>query len=239
MASEKHNEAEGWKSRLEDPACMPAEAPLNKEVAWDALYARLRNKPARKRTGWYWAAAACLLMAFCLPWITGHKKNAGLANHPGHSQHTPPPLVPPVPAITKITTTTIHYPETERPLLTETTEQAPQKHNIVNPLHYKKEPSLPHTVALAQTTTTAQVTLTAIPDSPLLTQVAVAPRKQLRVVALNELEPPAEHSNPVRTADKHYWQMKFNNGYAYTGPAQETEPPVPHIIKIKLSPSKN
>lgn len=228
MASEKHNEAEGWKSRLEDTACLPADAHLDKEAAWDALYTRLRNKPARKKKGWYWLAAACLLMAFCLPWITGHKKETGLAKK-----------TMPVPAAIKNSATTIQYPVASKPRLTVTVVQAPQEHTAVTPRRDKAAPSLPTMPAPVTTAPIAQVTLTTVPDSPLLTPVAPAPKQPLPVVALNELEPPAEHGNPPGNPNIHNWQVKFNRGVAYTGTAQETESPVPRMFKIKLPSPKN
>ncbi len=54
-----------WKNKLESLEELRSE-PLNKNQAWNKLYTRLENKPRRKKRWIYWAAAACLVIAFFL-----------------------------------------------------------------------------------------------------------------------------------------------------------------------------
>ena len=85
MSNEKTSEDAGWVSRLDQLDRLPGSDESWKETAWDRLYARslegeaLRedvseadaplksgsreDEPRRKRILWYWAAAACLLLA--------------------------------------------------------------------------------------------------------------------------------------------------------------------------------
>lgn len=68
MSNEKHNKNTGWKIKLEDLAHLPGED-FNKEVSWNKLHERLQNKKKRV-PAWYWAAAACLVFALMIVWMT-------------------------------------------------------------------------------------------------------------------------------------------------------------------------
>lgn len=63
-----NNPADNWKQRLEtDEDCIAAFAGNDK--AWDKLYARL-HKPRRKKTVWYWmAAAGVAAILVCSIWM--------------------------------------------------------------------------------------------------------------------------------------------------------------------------
>ena len=54
-----------WKNKLESLEELRSE-PLNKNLAWNKLYARLKNKPRRKNRWIYWTAAASLAIVFFL-----------------------------------------------------------------------------------------------------------------------------------------------------------------------------
>jgi hypothetical protein len=53
----------GWSRRLEEPGALPGVGLADKEAAWDKLYERLRETPRRRTLPWLWTAAACLLLA--------------------------------------------------------------------------------------------------------------------------------------------------------------------------------
>ncbi len=72
MSNENLNDY--WKNKLEDVDSLSAETFTDKNAAWEKLHSRLRQKPSRVRTVWYWAAAACLLLVFILPIIIAGKK---------------------------------------------------------------------------------------------------------------------------------------------------------------------
>src|SRR5580692_9902138 len=61
MSNEKTDEFLSWRRRLAPPDALPDQGLDDKEVSWERLAERLREKP-RRRTG-YWIAAACLLLA--------------------------------------------------------------------------------------------------------------------------------------------------------------------------------
>ena len=62
MISDKPNNNIDWKNKLEDFEGLAGEK-FNKEVSWEKLHSRLRQKPKNKRIIWYWMAAACLFFA--------------------------------------------------------------------------------------------------------------------------------------------------------------------------------
>src|SRR5450755_2342791 len=66
MLREKPNNAFHWKNKLEEMESLPDET-FNKEAAWEKLHQRMQGKPLNKRAVWYWAAAACLLLALLIP----------------------------------------------------------------------------------------------------------------------------------------------------------------------------
>ncbi len=67
MLNEGQNDLSQWKDKLEDLTSLPPGEMMDKNAAWKKLYDRLRDKPRNRKLIWYWAAAACLLLAFLLP----------------------------------------------------------------------------------------------------------------------------------------------------------------------------
>ncbi|HEV3324027.1 MAG TPA: hypothetical protein VG052_00430 [Puia sp.] len=61
MSNERADEFLSWRGRLAPPDALPDQGLDDKELSWERLAERLREKP-RRRIG-YWIVAACLLLA--------------------------------------------------------------------------------------------------------------------------------------------------------------------------------
>jgi hypothetical protein len=72
MANEKQDKT-NWKNKLDEPVCMPDEVMIDKDAAWEKLHKRLRPKQRKIKVIWYWAAAACLFIAFAFSIFTSMK----------------------------------------------------------------------------------------------------------------------------------------------------------------------
>jgi hypothetical protein len=80
MLNENHNKP-NWKSRLEEVSSLPDHLLADKNASWEKLHGRLHAKPRRIKPWWYWVAAACLLGAITIPFLTVHKKQEALVKN--------------------------------------------------------------------------------------------------------------------------------------------------------------
>jgi hypothetical protein len=80
MLNENHNKP-NWKSRLEEVSSLPDLILADKNASWEKLHGRLHTKPRRIKPWWYWVAAACLLGAITIPFLTAHKKQEALVKN--------------------------------------------------------------------------------------------------------------------------------------------------------------
>jgi hypothetical protein len=80
MLNENHNKP-NWKSRLEEVSCLPDQLLTDKNASWEKLHSRLHAKPRRIKPLWYWVAAACLLVAITIPFLTAHKNPEALVKN--------------------------------------------------------------------------------------------------------------------------------------------------------------
>jgi hypothetical protein len=77
MLNENHNKP-NWKNRLEEVSSLPDLLLADKNASWEKLHGRLHVKPRRIKPWWYWVAAACLLGAITIPFLTVHEKQEAL-----------------------------------------------------------------------------------------------------------------------------------------------------------------
>ncbi len=80
MSKEKPDEFLSWRGRLNRPEALPEQGLEDRELSWEKLAERLREKPRRRRTA-YWIAAACLLLALAPVARLFHDRRAPLALH--------------------------------------------------------------------------------------------------------------------------------------------------------------
>jgi len=251
MDNAKPNErplpAEGtaWSRRLEEPGALPGVGLADKEAAWDKLYDRLRETPPRRTLPWLWTAAACLLLALIpAAFFLREKRPISRSREPKVAIQ-PKALLKPTQART--------YPA---PAPNPST-QAPGaliQNNAATPHPARKErhtqakaPALAPIMAKApvQQIQPARNTLPGLilPPRPNLSKPQIAaiqpatPKKQLRVVHINELEPaqPAPSTAGERLKPGRL-QVRFTQPETFRPATTYNNDPLDHpIIPLKHS----
>jgi hypothetical protein len=87
MSNERTDEFLSWRGRLDQPDALPEQGLENHEASWQRLAERLREKPRRRLTG-YWVAAACLLLALIPAVRFLHPRSPAIALRPTARQRT-------------------------------------------------------------------------------------------------------------------------------------------------------
>ena len=70
---------------------------IDKNQVWEKLYTNLHKKQSRKMQGWYWVAAACILLAIFIFGITGANKDKSLVKNNPENTPTQSPAIQPQP----------------------------------------------------------------------------------------------------------------------------------------------
>jgi hypothetical protein len=200
MDNERPGEYRSWRHRLEEPGALPGVGLTDKEAAWDKLYHRLGGTPRRRTLPWLWTAAACLLLALVPAAFFLREKRVMIYSNPSKvtgQRKTNQPRTPapdPGPSIIKQNTlpplpsqpiTTLHPGRREN--LAYAKRPAPAKAPAI-----ARIPTLTHTPIILQSP--ARQPLLLLPPRPDLSRpiaasIPAAPKKALRVVHINELEP--------------------------------------------------
>lgn len=171
MSNEAHNK--DWISRLDGLDHAAGEAGLDKSAAWDRLHTRMQSKQGKSKTGWYWAAAACLLAACLIPALLTHKqKYTGVHILPAVASHhldTPATLM-----LSKKDTPVKVVKEMNKPVAAQQ-ELAAILPALIHPVN-------PTNITAALKKDTLQITDTMLAAVP----VSTTPKK-MRVVHINEL----------------------------------------------------
>ncbi len=175
-----------WKSRLGDVSGLRGEILTDKNATWEKLHSRLSKKPRPSKGVWYWAAAACLLLAFILPMMMREKMQGTVVkNSPEKIQvkSSKSPVTSPKDNTAEITSVS-STPSIETIKLP---EQVINKRSSVKTKIREKNVELKskkYKVNIDEPT----ILSSAIIDT--ITTIAVVPvTKKLRVVHINELDP--------------------------------------------------
>ncbi|MEO6254044.1 MAG: hypothetical protein ABIO79_12095 [Ferruginibacter sp.] len=223
MLPEKHNERCGWKNKLDGLTGLPGEAALEKNVAWEKLHSRLREKPHNKKAVWYWAAA-CLLFALTIPLMLPNKKeNIVLRNQPPQKRQT---IVLPIPPVVRVTVKV--FPRVEKKKM-EININDQYNSDVKNTV--KKEQPV---TAIAETVIEKDP-VAIITDTAGSVAVAIPVTKKLAVVHINELQSPSTQYYPVPNYVQRAFKIKFKNGKA-TNQTIASQQQYEGGFKIKLSP---
>lgn len=215
-----------WKSKLEQLADLPGEAPFDQAAAWQKLYGRLQKKPLSRKTNRYWIAAACLLFVMVLSWLIWLQPGATLVKNtkPGYTSPQSPPVLP------------------SRDAVAVAVQQAVKKKSV-SPLLTKKVRS--HLVNVAATSRPVlpapdiikEVLPPIVIHQPVVDTIrliAAAPKKKLKVVHVNELNNTAEDghlASNTTSSLKERLRADERSGFSTSRNASD------NIIKIKLSSS--
>jgi hypothetical protein len=214
MSDEKPNKDFHWKNKLEELDSFPGET-FNKEAAWEKLHGRIQES-REKNTVWYWAAAACLLLAVFSPWFFADKKEHELVKKNSVQKQTQLPSSH-LSAKSNIDTVAALYSlSTEKKLPAFSVEK---RNKINSPVNHKITPVETVTGETGKEDMVQKITNNAVvPVSTTISIVAILPeKKKLKVVHINELgDPVAETPNIARFADRHTFQLKLINQEVYT-----------------------
>lgn len=162
MQEEIQNNRSNWRNRLGDLEAHPAEG------AWDKLYARLDSKKKTNKSAWWLLAAACVIFAFFVP--SFFKSDTKVTNDISKTEKQTKAILSRPPSIIKKET-----PPGEKNVLRHTFK-------TTNPIPEKETATVKIESPIA----------IPVPDTSLFIQNNIAsaePKKKLRVVHINELEP--------------------------------------------------
>jgi hypothetical protein len=231
MLHEKPDEIYHWKNELAGLEQLPGEEGVDKNRLWEKLHDRLREKPARKKAGWYWMAAACLLLAVALPVVLHHKHPDGMAkNKPRHIREVRSTNLPAITSaiVPPISQAPAHKGQANKPLK----KALPHvSGHTIAPVAEAEPPILP----VPPPAHTESSNLAAFTDTPRL--VATVPaKKKLRVVHINELDTSLEEVYPATKNATAVYQLKpvnqpISRMFEFGTNVSDD------LVKIKLSPS--
>jgi hypothetical protein len=241
MLNEKQNNTHPWIHSLDVPENLPVEEMIDKNAAWKILYQRLIEKPRKNKMIMYWAAAACLLIAFSLPIIIvkriGNRivrdvsqKNKNHAQSTLNYSSTRVGTDPTVENVTPIGR------KKDSPLIIK---------RIFNNLHIDNDAVkqiLPRAIIKNENVTPQELTAnisTFIDTTSSLIAAVVPVKKKLRVVHINEVE---NDANAIPLSEPDRQQSAFSltigsNNQHIKQPTSDTRD-YAGVFKIKIS-SKN
>ncbi len=207
MLNDNQNNSTGWKTKL-DSLNDVCDDTFDRSAAWDKLHHRLTKKPVRKKFGWYWAAAAFLLLIAAIGLLINNDRQPPLVRQttqplmpvPARKQGTVKQpvsiikIIPPVPV------------ESKTPLAKKADQTNKQKSN---------HEVLPGTVIIENLVVTNDNLPMAPPPLAIIDSVPVANvnttkvKQTYRVVHINEIIKQTEPSRVART-EKPSFPLKFN-----------------------------
>ncbi|MBN9385720.1 MAG: hypothetical protein J0H74_33505 [Chitinophagaceae bacterium] len=207
MDNERPSEYRSWRHRLEEPGALPGAGLTDKEAAWDKLYQRLGETPRRRPLPWLWAAAACLLLALIptallfrekkdtppagTPKMAVHPKTNPARTNQHPTDQTQPRTSIPEPSLVIQNTPSPRPVALPHPIRRERPASAKTADRALAPIALQS--SAPDPVAVEPSVHPPLPNLLMAPRSDLSRPIIAAqttPKKELRVVHINELEPP-------------------------------------------------
>lgn len=232
MSTENQNNSGDWKSKLDELDSLPGETIPDKNAAWEKLHERLRGKKRSNKLIWYWVAAACLLLAMMIPWITTDTNENNLVQNNNPQIQIKEPSVHENLSVKKKTLATIPVVTVEKTIAPKI---AIKKDNINTIAVAKKEPLITNN----QVDDNDINSFKQVSDSPVIAVVAITPViKKLKVVHINELGDPVEISPDVANKrDLHSFQLKLAGQEVYINPSTAFNKTGFTILKTKSSPN--
>ncbi len=237
MLNENPNNDFHWKGKLESLESLPGET-FNKEGAWNRLHERMQEKNSNKKVIWYWAAAACLVIALFTSWFLSKKNEPALVKNNSVKEKIQPVIsqdiltnmkdsivsISPTPVNRKIDANSM---ENTSKIIAPVSHKTPTVENIL--IRKDKEEFITPKIKNNST----------VPIDSQMNNIAVIPeKKKLRVVHINELGDPMEEAPAVaHKTDVHSFQMKFGNQEVFVNPSIAAKKMGFVILKTKNSPN--
>lgn len=247
MSKEKPDEFLSWRGRLNRPEALPEQGLEDRELSWEKLAERLREKPRRRRTA-YWIAAACLLLALAPVAHLFHDRGSPLVLHsPLRPQARPEkvaaaPRPAPASGTTPASGPAIILP---RPVIVSRAAEAPRpvRHFHRAATRPPGATTLPPLAGLEGRPPSMAGPSIAGPAIPPTADTAnrliaqrPAPKKPLRIISLNEIN--KEGATPAMSTGRNGF---FHIGKAILGkevfpdPAPRQDQDKDYLLKINLS----
>ena len=183
MSNEKQNNITHWRNQLEALDSLPGERLVDKDAAWENLYNRLREKPRLNNAAWYWAAA-CVLIGMTISGMLIFQRDNGPATNIS-LEKTNKTIVAPQPPVHQKDMIMI-----KRPQQASIARSAEKSAHIVNVKRSIKKIASFDAILIPAHEVKEVVTIdptTTLP-SPIIIVAATAPKKQFRIIHINELE---------------------------------------------------
>ncbi len=229
-----------WRNKLDDAEALSGETLADKNAAWEKLHNRLSQQPRRIRVVWYWAAAACLLLAVVIPFIAVNKKQDVLVkNNVAETQpaNTTPAQI--LPLKENETATISAAAATEKKNALKQPAKTIKAGDIIIDIAKKEEQPAPDLIE--QQIMVHQQISAAVPvvDTTLSTRATpVIIAKIFKVVHINEMGDPVEVTTDMaRNADLHAFQLKLATQEVYKNPAVALNKSILTGSKPKTSPN--
>ncbi|HEY4156027.1 MAG TPA: hypothetical protein VGM24_11385 [Puia sp.] len=244
MSDEKHPNPRSAAGKLDGLDFLPDETRLDKTLAWEKLYSRIRQKQDRKTGGWYRLVAASVLCALLLYGITRPHTGRDLAKHNTKNRGTIIPALPQQPARKSNA-----GGAESLALKTNKSVQGtllPHSHNnrarlFTRDIHPAVQDFTPGTAIMAPKSDLPVSEAAALPVDAGTTEKVVPPiaKRKLRVVHMNELDEPMEaDDNLVKNSGRHGFRLKWIGQTSALNTFQATGQTYNELIKINL-PSPN
>ena len=238
MSNENLNDFH-WKNKLEDVSNLSGETLTDKNAAWEKLHSRLRQNPRHIGPAWYWAAAACLLLAILVPLMTANKKQDSLVENSPAQIQSKKATVPEI------------LPSKENAVVDISSSLIENKKTINQGIQTRSSKSSANNIVKKEETVSANfndqkyiqlepaISLPPVIDSPVETTLAVSPfKKKLRVVHINELGDPGEETlNIARYYERRSFQVKLINQEVYTSSSRSSNNTGFKIFKTRTPPN--
>jgi hypothetical protein len=210
MSNEKQNDSLHWKSKLENAAGLPDQLWLDKNAAWEKLQHRLGHKRVQKKRVWYWAAAVILLLLTAPFVLRKNKINSDLVNKITVSRQSLPEMdgkIAPDKKDQALLTSTVPGKRKSIPAVAKSrgTHQ-----NSITELT-TEAPAIIHPILLNQTMNELNIVSLHAIDSTTTISIATITKKKLKVVHINELEPPVDQMALIKSHKGSYSDIKFGN----------------------------
>jgi len=238
MSKERTDEFLSWRGRLDQADALPEQGLDNHEGSWQRLAERLREKPRRRVTG-YWVAAACLLLALIPAVRFLHPRSPATALRPAVRQRTAVQKVaakslPVEHAVTARSaprpTGTSASSRTELPLLS---SDVPS--NVLSP-----RPAIDSIIGPTMALAITAPDIKPAPDSHRLMALLPAAKKQLKVVYYNEISNPSGPSPSTATRIPAFLKFSIGrSGSPESGGESAEQPSNDPVLTIKLIPQNH
>ncbi len=215
----------GWKHRLEELDALPGEQ-RDMNAIWEKLHSRRQQPVVRRKAGWYWIAAACLLVLFPFAWLFSGKRTMSAAMDLASNAIAPSNKINNAPA---------------RKTQIISLRQEPSAITIpVKPsLPYKKETDQANgkenTGVNDQALSNSNIQLSQSFDSLSITTAMPVTREKMAVVHLNEINGNQNENASISESGRPYFPVKYKTRETLTSNSATRGDGRDNIIRIKLS----